>query len=140
MKTVVVDTNVLVSAILRDRTPELVIQYIVENPDVEWVASSEILAEYKAVLARPKFRLPQDLQDAWATLLEAEIAIVDVDTTASFPRDPKDAIFLSCAIATDADFIITGDTDLLSAELSIKTNIVTVATFKALFRDISTEK
>jgi predicted nucleic acid-binding protein len=45
MKTVVVDTNVLVSAILRDRTPELVIQYIVENPDVEWVLIRLFLGE-----------------------------------------------------------------------------------------------
>ena len=39
MKTVIVDTNVLVSAILNDRSPELVIQCIVENPEIEWVAS-----------------------------------------------------------------------------------------------------
>ena len=56
---IIVDTNVLVSAILRDRDPELVIQFIVKHPDFEWVASPEILAEYQAVLARPKFRLSQ---------------------------------------------------------------------------------
>ncbi len=43
---IIVDTNVLISAILRDRDPELVIQFIVEHPDFEWVASPEILAEY----------------------------------------------------------------------------------------------
>ena len=44
---VVVDTNVLVSAALKDRDPEAVILIIVEQPDFEWVVSSEILDEYK---------------------------------------------------------------------------------------------
>lgn len=47
---IVIDTNVLVSAILRDRTPETVILFIVEQPDIVWVVSEEILAEYKHVL------------------------------------------------------------------------------------------
>ena len=82
------DTNVLVSAILRDRTPEIVIQHIVEHPDFEWVASSEILAEYQAVLARPKFRLPQEVQNAWTTVLTAAIALVEeVDVSVEFPRE-----------------------------------------------------
>ena len=132
---IIVDTNVLVSAILRDRDPELVIQFIVEHPDFEWVASPEILAEYQAVLARPKFRLSQKNQDAWMTLLSAAIAPIEVNVTVDFPTDPKDAMLLSCAIAADADFIITGDTDLLDADLAINTAVVTVAAFKALFCD-----
>lgn len=135
MTKIIVDTNVLVSAILRDRAPELVIQFIVEHPAFEWVASPEILAEYQAVLARPKFRLPQELQDAWKTALIAAIAIVDVNVTVDFPADPKDAMFLSCAIATDADFIITGDAALLTAELDTRTKVVTVADFKKAFCD-----
>lgn len=132
---IIVDTNVLISAILRDRDPELVIQFIVEHADFEWVASPEILAEYQAVLARPKFRLSQEIQDAWTTLLIAAIAPIEVDITVDFPADPKDAMFLSCAITTDADFIITGDTDLLNADLAIKTSVVNVNTFKMAFYD-----
>ena len=40
---VVVDTNIVVSAILRDRLPERVILFIIARPDFEWVASQEIL-------------------------------------------------------------------------------------------------
>jgi predicted nucleic acid-binding protein len=39
---VVIDTNVLVSAILRDRLPEKVLLFIVGRQDFEWVASAEI--------------------------------------------------------------------------------------------------
>ncbi len=47
---VIVDTNILVSAVLKDRDPELVIQFIVDNPTFEWIASQAILTEYKEVL------------------------------------------------------------------------------------------
>jgi len=51
---VVVDTNILVSAILRGRMPRTAIQSIINRPDWEWLVSVEIIAEYKDVLLRPK--------------------------------------------------------------------------------------
>lgn len=54
---VVVDTNVVVSAILRDRLPEKVLLFIIGHPDFKWVASPEILTENREVLKRPKFAL-----------------------------------------------------------------------------------
>ena len=44
---VLVDTNVVISAILRDRVPEKVILFLIGNEAVEWVVSAEILAEYR---------------------------------------------------------------------------------------------
>ena len=44
---VVIDTNVLVSAALKDRDPEAVITWVVAHPDWLWLATPEILAEYK---------------------------------------------------------------------------------------------
>jgi predicted nucleic acid-binding protein len=44
---VVVDTNVVVSAILRDRLPEQILLFIINRPDFEWIASPEILTEYR---------------------------------------------------------------------------------------------
>ena len=58
---VVIDTNVLISAVLKDRTPEAVILFIVQNPDFDWIISSSILEEYKGVLQRDKFGFSQDL-------------------------------------------------------------------------------
>ncbi len=39
---VVVDTNVVVSAILRDRLPEKILLFVIGRPDFEWVASADI--------------------------------------------------------------------------------------------------
>ncbi len=48
---VVIDTNVLVSAVLKGRVPREVIQVIFDNPDLQWIASEEIIGEYKEVLS-----------------------------------------------------------------------------------------
>lgn len=110
---VIIDTNVLVSAVLRDRDPELVIQFIVDCPEFEWVASQEILTEYKEVLSRGKFRLTQEVRDQWFDLLDTFPIPIDVDISVDFPTDPGDSKFLACAVAANADFLITGDTDLV---------------------------
>lgn len=48
---ILIDTNVLVSAVLRDRIPEQVVLYIADRPELfDWVVSIAILAEYKAVV------------------------------------------------------------------------------------------
>ena len=43
---VVIDTNILVSAAIRDGIPEIVIQFIVDRPEFEWIVSQEIMTEY----------------------------------------------------------------------------------------------
>lgn len=71
---VVVDTNVVVSAILRDRLPEKVWLFIIGQPDFEWVAAGEILTEYREVLRRPKFALPAATLAAWDERFRSAIA------------------------------------------------------------------
>jgi uncharacterized protein len=73
---VIVDTNVLVSAILRDNLPEQVIMWIVMQPVIEWIATAEIIQEYREVLQRKKFKLPNDIIQHWLELLENEIVLV----------------------------------------------------------------
>jgi putative PIN family toxin of toxin-antitoxin system len=129
---VVVDTNVVVSAILRDRLPEKVLLFIIRQPDFEWVASSEILTEYSEVLHRPKFALPDSLLSEWDERFRSAIAEWPVEISVSFPRDVKDAKFLACALAADADFLITGDLDFSEARKLGNTKIISVSQFDSL--------
>jgi putative PIN family toxin of toxin-antitoxin system len=129
---VVVDTNVVVSAILRDRLPEKVLLFIVARPDFEWVASPEILAEYRAVLRRPKFALPNSVLSQWDERFDSAIAEWPVEIPVSFPRDVKDAKFLACALAAGADFLVTGDRDFTEARKLGRTKIVSVSQFNEL--------
>jgi uncharacterized protein len=129
---VVVDTNVVVSAILRDRLPEKVLLFILARPDFEWVASPEILAEYREVLHRPKFALPDSILSQWEERFRSAIAEWPVETSVSFPRDISDAKFLACAIAAEADFLITGDRDFTEARKIGRTKIISVSQFHEL--------
>lgn len=127
---VVIDTNVLVSAAFKDRGPERVIRFVVENPEIGWVVSAEILEEYRQVLARLKFGLSDDLLLRWLTLLDTVTTLVDVPAGLDFPRDRKDAKFLACALSTGADFLVTGDRDFEEAEKMAATTIVSVSLFE----------
>ena len=71
---VVIDTNVLVSAALRDRDPQAVIEWVLAQPDWDWVVSSTILAEYTEVLARSRLGLTGALRASWRDLLAESTA------------------------------------------------------------------
>jgi putative PIN family toxin of toxin-antitoxin system len=129
---VIIDTNVLVSAILRDNVPEKIIMSIVMQPAIEWIATTEIVQEYKEVLQRKKFRLPNDIIQRWFQLLDEEIILVFPQLMIDFPRDSKDAKFLACAIESQADIFITGDSDFKEAHHLIKTQIMSITQFKLL--------
>ena len=86
----------------------------------------------KEVLGRPKFGLPAALLTRWFALLDAVTTQVIVDQPIEFPRDRKDAIFIACAIAARADYLITGDRDFIEARKLLTTTIVSVSQFKRL--------
>ncbi|MDD5139205.1 MAG: putative toxin-antitoxin system toxin component, PIN family [Verrucomicrobiales bacterium] len=129
---VVIDTNVVVSAILRDRLPEKILLFVLGHPDFEWVASGEILAEYREVLRRPKFALPDPVLSEWDERFRSAVAEWPVEISVSFPRDVKDAKFLACALAAEADFFITGDHDFTEARKLEHTKIISVNQFNEL--------
>jgi len=55
-----------------------------------------------------------------------------VDGIVNFPRDQKDAKFLACALANDADYLISGDSDFREAHTLLNTTILSVSMFKRL--------
>ncbi|MDB9340540.1 MULTISPECIES: putative toxin-antitoxin system toxin component, PIN family [Cyanophyceae] len=129
---VVVDTNVLVSAILKGRVPRAVIQFIVAHPDWQWIVSQEIVREYKEVLSRRKFKLTDEVISEWFEIIDTFITLIDVNVEIDFPRDRKDAKFLACAVAAEADFLITGDSDFNQAQTLLNTTIISVSLFNSL--------
>jgi uncharacterized protein len=129
---VLVDTNVLVSAALRNRLPEQVVRYIATNGECRWIVTAEILTEYVEVLRRPRFGLSSEIINQWTELLNLRTTLVTCPAgPATFARDPKDVPFLAAAVAAGADFLITGDNDLLQAKGVVPTRIMTVVEFAA---------
>ncbi|MDZ8065936.1 MAG: putative toxin-antitoxin system toxin component, PIN family [Nostoc sp. DedQUE08] len=133
---VIIDTNIVVSAAIADKNPEAVILFVVANSDFEWVVSAEILAEYKEVLKRPRLKLTEAQHQRWVYLIDSVTTLIDVDVEVDFPRDRKDAKFLACAIAAEADFLITGDTDFNEAQTLLNTTIISLFLFKRLVCDV----
>lgn len=94
--------------------------------------SPEIMAEYKEVLSRDKFRLSPEVRQKWSDLLDTLTTMMKVDIPVQFPRDQKDAMFLACALAAQADYFITGDRDFTEAKKLVSTTILSVSLFKKL--------
>jgi putative PIN family toxin of toxin-antitoxin system len=130
---VVIDTNVLVSAVWRDRNPETVIVWVCDQPDWQWVVSNEIKKEYKDVLRRKKFSFRPDIIREWEEAIDENTVEIEADETLQFPRDQKDAKFLACALSSEADYFITGDKDFTEARRLMTTTIMSVSMFKRSF-------
>lgn len=127
---IVIDTNVLVSAVIRDRLPERVLRWCLANESVRWLVSPAILAEYLEVIQRPRFALPPEVIDWWASLLTADTVMTAAQPLPDFPRDRKDAPFLACAGGKGADYLITGDGDFSEARRLVpQVKIVSVREF-----------
>lgn len=110
MMRIVVDTNVVVSAMLTgDGAPYFVVQLAMQGA-VTLLVDSRILAEYDEVTSRARFGIPEierrNLLDVIARVGEPVIAN---PSRISLP-DPDDRVFVEVAIAGIADAIVTGNT------------------------------
>jgi len=109
MLKVVIDTNVLVSALLKpDSVPELILSLILEG-EMVLCLSEPIATEYEEVLAREKFK-KLDRQKVKALLSrfksQAQMVTPKIHLQVAL-ADPEDNKFLECA--EEADFFITGN-------------------------------
>ncbi|MDY7008277.1 MAG: putative toxin-antitoxin system toxin component, PIN family [Cyanobacteriota bacterium] len=129
---VIVDTNILVSAALKDKKPEQVVLWVAS--ECEWIVCAEILAEYQDVLQRKRLKINQQKRERLLNLVQVLTIRVEVDIAVDFPRDRKDAKFLACALSAQADYLITGDADYSEAQSLINTRIISVVEFMDLFQ------
>lgn len=127
---VVIDTNVLVSALLFGGKPGRLID-LWKNRRIRPHLSEEMTDELIRVLAYPKFELTEKEIDY---ILYVEI--LPFFDAAEFPKgpliiedDPQDDMFLRCADAAGAEFIISGDRHLLSLKSYKNIPILTPAKF-----------
>ena len=109
---VVLDTNILVSAILFGGKPRLILDDVIAGR-IDCFLSSEILDELNAVLQRSKFGFTASQRLDVMDELRRTCEIIQLSSELSVQiTDPDDKIILQCAIDANADYIISGDTDL----------------------------
>ena len=106
---VVLDTNILVSALLSPFGPPARVLDMVLSGDIRVAYDDRLMAEYREVLARPKFSFaPEDVATVLA-YLEADGERVTARPLACELLDPDDLPFLEVAMQAEA-VLITGNT------------------------------
>ena len=125
---IVVDTNVIASAIFFGGKPYQLLHYIMEGR-VDVVASKEIVDEYEEIVLRLKQKYPRiDTRIPLQELL-SKFEIIRVSSDIQASRDPDDNKFISCAVDGKCLYIVSGDDDLLSVGNYRDLEILTVAEF-----------
>jgi uncharacterized protein len=113
---VILDTNVVVSALLNDEGREATVVDLTVTGAVRLFASDDILSEYEEILSRPKFPLdPERVTSALASLRAVAVMVEPTERLTASQHEP-DNRFLECAEAAQADFLITGNKRHFPAE------------------------
>lgn len=105
----VLDTNVVVSAALKPDGFERTVFLLAITKPAHMFVSTAILAEYREVLARRELRIRKGIRNQFLQLIEDRVRSVAPRKRLSVTRDPADNIFLECADAARADYLITGN-------------------------------
>jgi uncharacterized protein len=116
----VIDTNFYYSAIGFDNVLYRLLFYLIENINTfKQYASAQTIKELEIKLHSEKFaqktknKISKAEKDKFINLLAEFCVIVKPTTPITICRDPKDNMFLELAQEVGADYLITGDNDLL---------------------------
>ena len=107
----VIDTNVLVSAILTKnvQSPTLRVMEAVFERQIVPLYDNEIISEYADVLHRKKFGFAENLINSYLNAMKKEGVLAQrVKSTEHFP-DPKDIVFYEVALSKEDAFLVTGN-------------------------------
>lgn len=131
---VVLDTNILISAIVFGGKPRDIFKRILSGK-LRFAVSKEILNEVEGVLSGKKFRYPlqavHEIRNAIEELGENVVPDKRIDRII---KDPDDNRILECALAANADFIISGDNHLLELKVFKGIQIINPADFLEIIR------
>jgi len=126
---VIVDTNIWISFLIGKKLKSLK-QHIVSKK-VRLITTDQLLLEIKLVTQRPHLRkyFPKDKVETLIKLLQIIAENNKLKKIPSICRDPKDDFLLELAKASKADYLITGDKDLLVLRRYGKTEIISAKEF-----------
>ncbi|MDP3895031.1 putative toxin-antitoxin system toxin component, PIN family [Nocardioides sp.] len=127
----VIDTNVLLSGLLWHGAPHALIEHV-RAGTLAMVSSPALLAELAEVVSRAKFgkilaRSNTPRERFLAEMRQLAEVILPPPLPQPVCRDPDDDHVLACALAAQADLIVSGDADLLNLREYQSIRIVTAA-------------
>ena len=131
---ILLDTNLWVSALVSS-SMRTRIQRIIADESITILATNELLDELLDVCTRPKFAhlLKVDLLYAFLQILKERLTFIETQSVFQICRDPDDDFLLAICHDGAADYLLTGDSDLLDIRVFQKTKILTLTEFEQLF-------
>ena len=127
---IVIDTNLWISFLIRDRLSTKSDSFLIDEK-FTILFSDELLQEFIEVAKRPKFRkyFPVNVIEALTAYLKEHAEFVSINSQIQVCRDVKDNFLLDLCVDGKADFLLTGDKDLLVLGKVKNTRIVRLADF-----------
>ncbi len=130
MKVIVVDTNTFIAAGWRVNAHARRVFASVARRRFQLAVSAAILEEYRGVSQRPRF-VGKNYAGLLSWIEKYALVVEPAPLGKGRSRDPKDYIFLACALAAGARFIVSSDQDLLALRKPFGVEIVRPAQFIA---------
>lgn len=129
---IIVDTNLWISFLIGRKLAYLLDLF--SHPDFQLVISPELIDEIRSVFQRPKFTryyTPEKLA-MLLDFMKEETLMFYLSEIPPRCRDAKDDYLLELAVVSEADYLITGDNDLLTLNKIGTCQIVTAMEFDAI--------
>ena len=128
-KKIILDTNLWISFLISKKFSQ--IDKLIESKRIILIFSNELLEEFIDVVSRPKFKKYFSKKDIEKIIENFDQLgeLVKVTSDIQICRDSKDDFLLNLSIDSKADYLITGDKDLLILEKIEDTIILTFSEF-----------
>jgi len=123
----VLDTNILIAALIFGGNPEKIIEFVQENK-VTAITSTVLLSELTEVLVK-KFHFTTDKVYLIEEFIKENFVVVQPSEIVNIVRNKDDNRVLEAAITGKCQYIVTGDADLLDLKTFKKIKIVTAEIF-----------
>jgi putative PIN family toxin of toxin-antitoxin system len=132
---VIFDTNIWISFLIGKRLRS--IKDLIAAQQIIIILSEQILLELRTVTRRPKLKkyFPEQKVEELIAFLTTVGQIYQPAVNNQSSRDPKDNFLLDLAEISKADFLVTGDKDLLVLNPFKNTEILAPADFEARVRN-----
>ena len=126
----VIDTNILISGLMSvNSLPQQVFDYATSQAIL--LISDEVQSEIENVISRPKLQkyITLERRTKFLSELSKQVERVTINQQIRACRDPKDDKFLELDVCGEANYIITGDADLLDLHPFQNISIIKAASF-----------
>ncbi|MEI6141179.1 MAG: putative toxin-antitoxin system toxin component, PIN family [Mariniphaga sp.] len=121
---IIVDTNIWISFLIGKDLKGL--QNHIDSDNIVIITCEEQIRELSEVFKKPKLKkyFTKEQVHEFFELLDESSEMFSIKTKANLCRDPKDNYLVSLAFDSQADYLITGDKDLLELNTISKTIVL----------------